>query len=167
MALKKLGAVEEIYITPLVRGQVQGYVGVIAATTFLLDAGTGNTVLGCLFFTNPATTGVDDAASFAAKDMYSKLIGVGERLNVLTSDVIQSISLLSLSSATGTTSTTPATTLFGVSPSEAAGATLNNAIRNVTFDALSTGKNFSLSILPTRYLSDRYALLRLEVSSNG
>ena len=104
--------------------------------------------------------------NFIAKNGDSVLILPGQiPYSLISNYSIILISLLALSTATGTIATTPDTTLFGVAPAEGATATVANAMRSPAYNNALTGKEVTITLSPA-YSSGRYAILRVEVSGN-
>ena len=153
----------DVTVTP--RTRVSGILTGIPISEYLVDAGVGNTVLGVRVSVNPLDI-ITARDNFIAKNGDSVLILPGQiPYSLISNYSISLISLLALSTATGTIATTPDTTLFGVAPAEGTTATVANAMRSPVYNNALTGKEVTITLSPA-YSSGRYAILRVEVSGN-
>lgn len=141
-------------------------IGGIPYPEFLLDAGASNTLLGLRVMINPLDL-IDAGESLLGKTADTRLINVGSNLpfKISCDSNITSVALLAVGTATGTLATTPANTLFAVSPTEATQSNIDTAMRLLQFTPALSSKTLTLSMLPT-YTSGRYTTLRVEVSSD-
>lgn len=138
-------------------------IGGIKYSEFLLDAGASNTLIGLRLIVNPLDL-IEAEEAMVARDSRAKIVNLSSQPIFIDSNrAIKSFALMALSSASSTPATTPANTLFGISPTETTASTVATAMRLLSVDQNIPGKRLCLSTTGM-YGSGRYAILKVEVT---